>query len=1072
MNIPFRVMCAAFRRGMAILIAALLCYAAGWAEDFDYHAVGKPTREELPNGGYKEIYKNKKGERVEEITYNVLGMKTTDVMLRGYHPNGQVQEVRIWHYEQTAQGKDTPKKAEFYYYDDKGAVTLHYDYVYENDKDGKLLKTTTTKYDPKTGQAEDIEIKDWTTGKTVHKVWDGEAKKWKTLKEEKRPKHPDDETSLGLPETTLAQYRHGETFDSVTAPVRFTTLAKTGKIKVTTSGTGETIGHVADLKIENITDGTVAVSVPAMVLESSSKKNQHYACFTTTSIHLKPHTSQVVSLNGVCLDRTKPPVGKGVTGDLVINDGKRSSPRDEQAHLPAKDANTLLRITKSKYEIVEKLQKQGAFKDLPYKDPQMQKDIMVQWSTWTDPRISEITGTPPATKEDLKKTVYKQTEETRGPLTPEIKKKLDTGIDTLFSKIELTTVKAKDIEEPPAKDIGPTGPINVSDDTAKKGEEGKEKPPTPSSEVPKDGTEVHPDGSTTTTTTRTDPGGATTTVVVEKDKNGVTTGTTTTIKYPSGTVTVQTQNPDGSHSTTTTSTDDNGDKKTVTQATDKDGIETNTTVVDGKDGSHSTTTTTINKDKSWTTVAKTTDKDGNTTTTTSKSDGSVTSTTTTPKNGSYRVDPQPDGSILVHWNLPDGTGGSGSYPKGTDITPNDDPNSPLPFHLTPPSKEPPPPEPEQPETPPDDVTSMGFPDGNTIGTGPKSGVFVHLHQGIDVAFQRNGSLAITPDRKTAITLDKSGTYSVKAHGKTTSGKGKKLKSGEEQNLVVNGFKIQRSGNANAQTNARISLSSGVAATLNESSRNLVHFLFDANHRTDVSGDGTVTQETGQGAGTKTTTEKADGTGGGKPVAPDNKPKSGGAPADEKKDGADKKTGDAPKSGNDTGGGDKKPAATTTVSDDGTTETDKNANGDVIETRVYTNDKRDTLARRIVHDPQAGTVTTTNHVKEERKTKLGEFGTKIDYDMYPEGEYDVTVESDWENGKPHRKDTTHYKKKKRGSTSHWQWKKGGGKEDKGHWVKVGEDPPEKTPKGGSSGGGDQTKPKWKKLPELRFAGCVR
>ena len=42
------------------------------------------------------------------------------------------------------------------------------------------------------------------------------------------------------------------------------------------------------------------------------------------------------------------------------------------------DADKLLRITKSKYEIVEKLQKQGAFKDLPYKDPQMQKDIMVQ----------------------------------------------------------------------------------------------------------------------------------------------------------------------------------------------------------------------------------------------------------------------------------------------------------------------------------------------------------------------------------------------------------------------------------------------------------------------------------------------------------------------------------------------------------------------------------------------------------------------------------------------------------------------------------------------------------------------
>src|SRR5262249_19535714 len=37
------------------------------------------------------------------------------------------------------------------------------------------------------------------------------------------------------------------------------------------------------------------------------------------------------------------------------------------------------------------------------------------------------------------------------PMSPETKKKVDQGIDTIFEKVELTTAKAKDLEQPQAE---------------------------------------------------------------------------------------------------------------------------------------------------------------------------------------------------------------------------------------------------------------------------------------------------------------------------------------------------------------------------------------------------------------------------------------------------------------------------------------------------------------------------------------------------------------------------------------------------------------------------------------------
>jgi hypothetical protein len=245
-------------------------------------------------------------------------------------------------------------------------------------------------------------------------------------------------------------------------------LATSGKVKVETSGTGETIGHVADLRIQNLTDQPLTCAVPPMILESGSEKNQDYACPRGQSVTLDPQQTKTVPMNGVCLNRNKPPVGKGVSGDLVINEANANVPQSPNSNLPATDASRLLQICTSKYEAADKLQKEGALKSLPYRDPQKQKDIVVQWSTWTDPVICQMTGSPPATKEDLREVVYKQVKE---PITPATKKKIDKGIDTIFEKVELTSAKAKELEKPGAVVAGPLSTVELTSEKAKEVEQ-------------------------------------------------------------------------------------------------------------------------------------------------------------------------------------------------------------------------------------------------------------------------------------------------------------------------------------------------------------------------------------------------------------------------------------------------------------------------------------------------------------------------------------------------------------------------------------------------------------------------
>ncbi len=245
------------------------------------------------------------------------------------------------------------------------------------------------------------------------------------------------------------------------------------KLAVEIAGTGQTIGPVANCLIQNQTAQPVSFMIPPMVLESSSGKNQHYACPSEQPMVLGPKQSFTVPIEGVCLDRSKPPVGNGVTGDLVINEG---NPQLQMpgSHLPAQDANTMLTLASSKYDAADELQKEGKLKDMPYRDKQKQKDIVIQWSVWGDPEICGITGAKPATKDELKQVVYKQVEK-QGPMSRATKKKVDQGIDTIFEKVELTSSKAKELEEPEEEEMIAGNSVNISNDTPTPGPQTQEK---------------------------------------------------------------------------------------------------------------------------------------------------------------------------------------------------------------------------------------------------------------------------------------------------------------------------------------------------------------------------------------------------------------------------------------------------------------------------------------------------------------------------------------------------------------------------------------------------------------------
>ena len=333
-----------------------------------------------------------------------------------------------------------------YDYDRNGKI-IHKEELAYSKSDGKLVSKDEEKYKPN-GQVDPSLGKErFRDGK--YYWWNPKTEQWE---EESRPENESDTTL----EDTQRRYHalpkppaeeKSPTPKPETGPATLSSLLSQDQINLDILGTGETIGHVAMLRIENLTDRPLTCSVPAMILESRSGKSQHYACPKRSNLHPETET-EVQSAGERGLLESEQTAGRQ-RHDRRFGHERRQTERGPEFRVafPGKKSPPFITFVQcSKYRAAEKLQKEGELKGFPYKDKKKQREILIQWSTWCDPRICELTGSPPANKEDLSKVVYKQLEE-KGSIPPKTKKKVDQGIDTIFDKIELTSEKAKDLEE-------------------------------------------------------------------------------------------------------------------------------------------------------------------------------------------------------------------------------------------------------------------------------------------------------------------------------------------------------------------------------------------------------------------------------------------------------------------------------------------------------------------------------------------------------------------------------------------------------------------------------------------------
>jgi len=224
-------------------------------------------------------------------------------------------------------------------------------------------------------------------------------------------------------------------------------LVSRGTIKMEVTGTGETVGHIADAKIENVSAEAVGFYFPPAVVESKSGKNQDYVAPRGQDVALRAGQTKTVPVNGICIERDKPAEPKEAKGDLVLNDGGPAI-ADYHPRFSPTQVGRLLSAVAAIYDAVDRMAKSGEFKKFPYDDKEEQKEIALQWCTWSSPRVAEVTGGHPATKDDMKKVAKKQQHHSVSHKTEE---KIDKGIDTIWDKVELTTAKAKDLEEPAQK---------------------------------------------------------------------------------------------------------------------------------------------------------------------------------------------------------------------------------------------------------------------------------------------------------------------------------------------------------------------------------------------------------------------------------------------------------------------------------------------------------------------------------------------------------------------------------------------------------------------------------------------
>jgi len=108
------------------------------------------------------------------------------------------------------------------------------------------------------------------------------------------------------------------------------------------------------------------------------------------------------------------------------------------------ESKTILETTERYFAAAEKLQREGALDQIPYDDPQVQIETVVQWGVWQDSSISQTTEEIPATKEDLTSTIQDQIDAKEdSDLTPQQESQIDQGVEDIWAAVDLT---AKNVE--------------------------------------------------------------------------------------------------------------------------------------------------------------------------------------------------------------------------------------------------------------------------------------------------------------------------------------------------------------------------------------------------------------------------------------------------------------------------------------------------------------------------------------------------------------------------------------------------------------------------------------------------
>ena len=251
-----------------------------------------------------------------------------------------------------------------YDYDRNGKI-IHKEELAYSKSDGKLVSKDEEKYKPD-GQVDTSLGKErFRDGK--YDWWNPETEEWEeesgvenesdsTLEDTQRRYHalpkppPEEKSPTPKPET---------------GPASLSSLLSQDQVNLDILGAGETIGHVAMLRIENLTDRPLTCSVPAMILESRSGKSQHYACPEGQTITLKPRQKFKVPVNGVCLNRNKPPAGKGTTGDLVMNEGKPNVARNSGLAFPGKKSPPFIAFVQGQVSRCRKTAERGGTERVP-----------------------------------------------------------------------------------------------------------------------------------------------------------------------------------------------------------------------------------------------------------------------------------------------------------------------------------------------------------------------------------------------------------------------------------------------------------------------------------------------------------------------------------------------------------------------------------------------------------------------------------------------------------------------------------------------------------------------------------